>query len=171
MAHFIATGIISTDIVRKETRNGVLATSRLAVGPAGYHRLWIDIEAWGHLAGTIHHHGTRDQQILVAGRLAQRSWQDPDTGQARHRYVVVARDIDLPHTIAWAPERANTLLISGIVDTDPTARTAGAGTVASVVAEVASVGAAARRSLPHPRFRSVPSPSACDRARRIATRC
>ena len=46
MAHFVGTGTIATGIVRKETRNGVLATFRMASGPSGRGRIWIDVEAW-----------------------------------------------------------------------------------------------------------------------------
>ena len=50
MAFFVAAGTISNDIVRKETRNGVLATFRLETGAPRKCKLWIDIETWGHLA-------------------------------------------------------------------------------------------------------------------------
>ena len=83
MAFFIATGIISNDIVRRETRNGVVTTFRLETGAPRGGKLWIDIECWGHLAGTIAHHGTTGRLVSVSGRLTQKSWRDKTSGEAR----------------------------------------------------------------------------------------
>ncbi len=94
MAFFIAAGIISNDIVRRETRAGVLANFRLETGAPRGGRLWIDIECWSHLAGTIAHHGATGRHISVSGRLTQKTWRDKTTGDARCRYVVTAADID-----------------------------------------------------------------------------
>ena len=91
MTQFLGSGTIASDIVRKETRNGVVASFRLRSGPNGHGQLWIDVEAWGHLAGTIHQHGHLDRSVIVAGRLIQKTWLDGATGEARHRYVISLR--------------------------------------------------------------------------------
>ena len=95
MAHFTGAGVIATDIVRKETRRGILATFRLASGQAGKGQVWIDVEAWGNLAGTIHHHGSEGRGVIVGGRLTQKTWRDRADSSSRHRYVITANDIDL----------------------------------------------------------------------------
>lgn len=95
MAFFVGAGTIADDVVRKETRNGVLAVFRLETGAPNNRRLWIDVEAWGHLAGTIAHHASAGRAVLVSGRLTQKTWRDTQSGQARSRYVVTALDIDL----------------------------------------------------------------------------
>lgn len=128
MTHFLGVGTIATDIVRKETRNGVLTTFRLRSGQKGRGQVWIDVEAWGHLAGTIHQHGHLDRVVIVAGRLTHKTWHDRGTGEARHRYVVTATDIDLlAHS--GGIELTNTVVAAGLVDTTPTTRPAGTGTV------------------------------------------
>lgn len=128
MTHFLGAGTIASDIVRKETRNGVVATFRLRSGAKGRGQVWIDVEAWGHLAGTVHRHGKSDRPVIVAGRLAQKTWHDRATGEARHRYVITANDIDLlpdDHEV----ELANAVVAFGTVDGSPTTRPAGTGTV------------------------------------------
>ena len=57
-------------------------------------RLWIDIDTWGHLAGTCHQHLAQGRHILVSGRLSQKQWADATTGEKRTRYVVTAREVD-----------------------------------------------------------------------------
>ncbi len=134
MAFFIACGIISNDIVRRETRAGVLATFRLETGAPRGGRLWIDIECWGHLAGTIAHHGAPGRHVSVSGRLTQKSWRDKATGDARCRYVVTAADIDLltardQSTLTPLP---NSVLLHGTIESVLPARPAGSGTVATL---------------------------------------
>lgn len=128
MTHFLGSGTIASDIVRKETRNGVVASFRLRSGPKGHGRVWIDVEAWGHLAGTIHQHGSPDRSVIVAGRLTQKTWHDRATGEARHRHVITAFDIDLLPD-GHEAELPNTIVAAGTVDCDPVTRPAGTGTV------------------------------------------
>jgi hypothetical protein len=128
MTHFLGAGTIASDIVRKETRNGVLATFRLRSGPMGRGQVWIDVEAWGHLAGTVHQHGRPDRAVVVSGRLTQKTWHDRDTSEARHRYVITAHNIDLlldGHEV----ELANTVVAFGTVDSSPITRPTGTGYV------------------------------------------
>lgn len=128
MTHFLGAGTIASDIVRKETRNGVLTTFRLRSGRKGHGQVWLDVEAWGHLAGTIHHHGRVDRAVIVAGRLTHKTWHDRETGEARHRYVITAADIDLLPDCGGI-DLANNVVAAGVVDADPKIRPAGTGTV------------------------------------------
>ncbi len=132
MNQFLAVGTIASDIVRKETRKGVAVTFRLRSGEPGRGQLWVDIEAWGHLAGTIHQHATPDRVAIVGGRLAQRTWQDHKTGDARSRYVIVANDIDLigqPNACEASARFRNTMVVAGTTASCPTERSAGTGHV------------------------------------------
>jgi len=118
VAFFIATGIISNDVVRRETRNGVLATFRLETGAPRGGKLWIDVETWGHLAGTIAHHAVAGRQVSVSGRLTQKTWRDHETGEARNRYVVTAKDVDLlaASTVSTSGLVPNAVLLTGTVE-------------------------------------------------------
>lgn len=95
MAFFVGAGTIAEEVVRKETRNGVLAVFRLETGAPNDRRLWIDVEAWGQLAGTVAHHGSAGRPVLVSGRLTYKTWRDRESGEARDRLVVTALDVDL----------------------------------------------------------------------------
>ncbi len=128
MTHFLGAGTIASDIVRKETRNGVVATFGLRTGQKRRGQVWIDVEAWGHSAGIVHQHGRPDRGVIIAGRLTQKTWRDRDTGEARHRYVITANDIDLLPD-GREVELANTLVAFGTVVSSPTTRTGGTGTV------------------------------------------
>lgn len=128
MTHFLGAGTIASDIVRKETRLGVLATFRLRSGQKGHGQVWIDVEAWGHLAGTTHQHGHLDRAVIVAGRLTHKTWHDRSTGEARHRYVITAADIDLLPGCDGI-DLTNSMVAAGIVDSEPTSRAAGTGIV------------------------------------------
>lgn len=134
MAFFIATGTISNDVVRRETRNGVLATFRLETGAPRGRKLWIDVECWGHLAGTIAHHGGSGRSVNVSGRLTQKSWRDTATGEARHRFVVTANDVDLitesDDAVQMLPP--NSVLLRGTVESVLPSRTVRSGTVACI---------------------------------------
>ncbi len=132
MAQFIGIGTITSDIVRKETRSGVLATFRLAAGQRGHGQVWIDVEAWGNLAGTIHHHGQCGRSVIVAGRLTLKTWRDRSTGASTSRYVITAEDIDLlPEDRAASNgiHCSNAVILAGVVDSAPTTRPAGTGHV------------------------------------------
>ena len=53
------TGRLTNDPVRRDTSHGVVAVFRLAVDDRT-HRLWIDVETWGRLAGIVAAHLTAD---------------------------------------------------------------------------------------------------------------
>lgn len=132
MAHFIGAGIISTDITRKETTNGVLAIFRLAAGERGHGQVWIDVEAWGNLAGTTYQHGAKGRGVLVAGRLTLKTWQHPSTGASHSRYVITANEIDLLPDDLQVEDGlhcTNAVTLAGHIDSPTATRTAGTGRV------------------------------------------
>lgn len=116
MTFFVAAGIIADDIVRKETRAGVLAAFRLETGAPNGRRLWIDVEAWGQLAGTVAHHGAAGRGVLVSGRLTYKTWRDRRSGESRNRYVVTAHDIDLLSSDVDPLLFRATVVVAGTVD-------------------------------------------------------
>ncbi len=134
MAFFIATGTISNDVVRKETRNGVLTTFRLETGAPRGRKLWIDVECWGHLAGTLAHHGESGRSVNVSGRLTQKSWRDKASGEARKRIVVTANDVDLMTESNNTSQLLvpNSVLLRGTVESVLPTRTVRSGTVSSI---------------------------------------
>lgn len=95
MASFHTVGVIATDVVRRETKQGVLSTFRLVSGAIGRGRLWIDVETWGRPAGVLNAHGHTGRGIALTGRLTQKAWRDKTTNQARSRLVVTADNFDL----------------------------------------------------------------------------
>ncbi len=131
MAFFVTNGTIRNDVVRRETRNGVLATFRLETGAPRGGRLWIDVETWGHLAGTIAHHATAGRQVSISGRLTQKTWRDHATGEARCRYVVTATDVDLlaDSTVSTPRMVPNAVLLTGTVEAILPNRPVKSGTV------------------------------------------
>lgn len=126
MAFFTAIGVISNDIVRRETQNGVVTTFRLETGAPRGRKLWIDVECWGHLAGTIAHHGEKGRALVVSGELIQREWRDRD-GDRRARHLVCLSHAYFISTSTTAVACENTLLVVGRVDCDPTTVEAGSG--------------------------------------------
>ena len=133
MAHFIGTGLVATDVTRRETVRGVVATFRLMTGPPGRDQVWIDIEAWGKLAGTVARYVNMGRPVAVAGRITHKAWPDPASGATRHRLVITAHDVDLlPHQQHQAtPERLTVRNLStahGKIESQPTTRPAGTGT-------------------------------------------
>lgn len=95
MAHFHAAGTIASDIVRRETGKGVIASFRLASGVPGQSQHWITVETRGRVAGSLNAHGQLGRGISVAGRLVHNAWRDKATGAARSKLSVAAMDIDL----------------------------------------------------------------------------
>ncbi len=126
MAFFTAIGTISNDIVRRETKNGVVATFRLETGAPRGRKLWIDIECWGQLAGTVAHHGAPGRCLAVAGALAEREWRDNEDRRRSHRFVSASHVQFLPiGTSDGACE--NTLLVMGRIKGDPSVEVSGSG--------------------------------------------
>ncbi len=120
MAFFTAIGVISNDIVRRETKNGVVTTFRLETGARRGRKLWIDVECWGHLAGTIAHHGETGRSVAVSGRLTSSEWRDRTSGQRRSRLLVVASHADLLSEGLKHPLSQNQVVAVGKVLDSPT---------------------------------------------------
>lgn len=53
---------------------------------------FIDCVAWGKTGETIAKYFQKGRQILVSGRLNQRTWQDKDTGKNRSTLDVVVEE-------------------------------------------------------------------------------
>ncbi len=121
MAHFQAIGVIATDLVRRETKNGVLASFRLQTGTPGRGQLWITVEAWGHTAGVLHTHASTGRGVAIAGRLTSKSWRDRSSGEKRSTLVVTASDFDFiePGLDTTQLGIANQVTAFGRVDSPP----------------------------------------------------
>jgi single-strand DNA-binding protein len=94
------TGYLTADPARKETTKGVVTTFR--VGSDDSPRVWVDVESWGHLAGTCAAHLARGRHVAVSGRLAHAQWTDHE-GVRRERWFIRAAQVtflDRPHTAA-----------------------------------------------------------------------
>ena len=92
------TGYLTADAARKETTKGVVTTFR--VGSDGSPRVWVDVESWGHLAGTCAAHLARGRHVAVCGSLAHSQWTDR-AGERRERWFIRADQVtflDRPHT-------------------------------------------------------------------------
>ncbi len=130
MAFITAGGTIATEVLRRETRSGVLAAFRLESGQPRGGRLWIDVEAWGHLAGTLARHGEPGRAVIATGRLTQKVWSTT-TSTVHRRLVITAVDIEFLRC-DWPKSSAglqNTVAASGLVSTEPTSRLSGDGIV------------------------------------------
>ncbi|MDP9388981.1 MAG: single-stranded DNA-binding protein [Actinomycetota bacterium] len=84
------TGRLTGDPARKETGKGVLTTFR--IGSDDSRRVWVDVETWGHLAGTCAAHLERGRHVAVVGSLAYREWTD-QAGERRQRWLVKASTV------------------------------------------------------------------------------
>jgi len=84
------TGRLHNDPARRETNKGIVATFRLAVD-ANRHRLWIDVETWGQLAGTVHTHLAKGRLVAVTGSLRHTQYTDRDNQRLDHWYVAADR--------------------------------------------------------------------------------
>ena len=54
---------------------------------------FINCTAWGPRGETIAKYVGKGRQLLVSGRLQQRSWDDKETGKKRSRVEVTATDV------------------------------------------------------------------------------
>jgi len=53
---------------------------------------YLDCVAWGKSAEIISQYIKKGSQLLVSGRLEQRSWEDKTSGQRRSRVEIVVED-------------------------------------------------------------------------------
>jgi len=84
------TGCLTADPARKETTRGVVTTFR--IGSDDSPRVWVDVESWGHLAGTCAAHLARGRHVAVAGALAHAQWNDRN-GERRERWFIRATKV------------------------------------------------------------------------------
>jgi single-strand DNA-binding protein len=54
--------------------------------------VWIDVECWGHLAGTCAAHLDRGRHVAVSGALSHVTWTDRE-GARRERWFVKAAQV------------------------------------------------------------------------------
>jgi single-stranded DNA-binding protein len=84
------TGHLTNDPARRDTNKGVVTSFRIAVDDRP-ERLWIDIEAWGHLAGVAASHLHHRRHIAITGRLRCDTYHDTKGQIQRHVYVIADR--------------------------------------------------------------------------------
>src|SRR4051794_10160507 len=85
-------GHLHDDPARRDTAGGVVTTFRLAVHDRR-HRLWIDVEAWGQLAG-IATRLTKGRQVGVTGKLRNKPYTAA-SGERRDHWYIAANDLSL----------------------------------------------------------------------------
>lgn len=94
-------GNITRDPELKTTPNGsnlanfTVAINRNYTSQSGEKQTetsFIDCVAWGKTGETIAKYFQKGRQILVSGRLNQRTWQDKDTGRNRSALDVVVEE-------------------------------------------------------------------------------
>lgn len=89
-------GRLEKEPVRREVTGSVVCTFRIASGRTGVRggRVWIDVEAWGALAGMCYRHLTEGRSVIVSGRLIQREWADASSAQRRWKHLVHASSVE-----------------------------------------------------------------------------
>ena len=94
-------GNLTTDPELRTTPNGQnLASFTLAInrtwnsanGERQEETRFINCTAWGKTGETISKYVSKGRQLLVSGRLQQRTWQDKDTGKNRSAIDVVVEE-------------------------------------------------------------------------------
>ena len=97
----ILLGNLTADPELRTTPNGQNVTSfSLAInrtwnsanGERQEETSFINCTAWGKTGETIAKYVSRGRQLLVSGRLQQRTWQDKDTGKNRSAIDVVVEE-------------------------------------------------------------------------------
>ena len=97
----ILMGNLTSDPETRTTPNGQNVTSfSLAInrtwnnanGERQEETSFINCTAWGKTGETIAKYVSKGRQLLVSGRLQQRTWQDKDTGKNRSAIDVVVEE-------------------------------------------------------------------------------
>ena len=97
----ILMGNLTADPELRTTPNGQnLASFTLAInrtwnstnGERQEETSFINCTAWGKTGETISKYVSKGRQLLVSGRLQQRTWQDKDTGKNRSAIDVVVEE-------------------------------------------------------------------------------
>ena len=84
------TGRLADEPVRRETFRGVVCEFRLAVD--GRPRLYVTVQAWGHLAGRCAQHLTTGRHVGVTASLRRDQWIGRD-GERADRWYTRANDV------------------------------------------------------------------------------
>lgn len=90
-------GNILTDVVLRETRNGIeVASFRLASTPRRFDKAtnqWIDghatffsVSCWRHLARNVSHSLSKGMPVIVHGRMSQRPYEREINGETVRSY-------------------------------------------------------------------------------------
>lgn len=88
-------GHLQDDPARRDTTSGVVTTFRLAVQDRR-HRLWIDVEAWGQLAG-IANRLSKGRQVGITGKLRNKPFTTA-AGDRRDHWYIAANDLSFLET-------------------------------------------------------------------------
>lgn len=88
-------GHLQDDPARRDTTGGVVVTFRVAVQERR-HRLWIDVEAWGQLAG-LATRLTKGRQVGVTGKLRNKPYT-ATSGERRDHWYIAANDLSFLDT-------------------------------------------------------------------------
>jgi len=114
-------GRLHDDPARRDTPQGVVTTFRLAVSDRR-HRLWIDVETWGHLAGIAAAHLTRGRAVGVTGTLRNKPYTTGDGQRRDHWFIAAATSASLtsPAMTAMSDSPAQPTAVGGcrLVDDD-----------------------------------------------------
>jgi single-strand DNA-binding protein len=95
-------GRLGTEPELRYTQQGVsITTFRMAIGrqwrdSEGNQRdetEWFTIVAWNRLAEICSEYLHKGVRVYIEGRLQNRSWDDPQTGDKRYRTEIVASDM------------------------------------------------------------------------------
>ncbi len=84
------TGRLADDPVRRETPKGIVCEFRLAVD--GRPRLYLTVQAWGHLAGRCAQHLVTGRHVGVVGNLRHEQWITR-AGERADRWYVRATEV------------------------------------------------------------------------------
>ena len=84
------TGRLDADPVRRETTKGIVCEFRLVVH--GRPRLYLTVQAWGHLAGRCAQHLREGRLVGVVASLRHEQWVTR-AGERADRWYALARDV------------------------------------------------------------------------------
>lgn len=105
-----------------------LAVSRVFKGADGSRReetSFINCTAWGNIGETISKYVGKGRQLLVSGRLQQRTWDDKETGKKRSAVDVVVEEFSFVNDGRGGASRAGNDIVTdkddkdAVVDSEP----------------------------------------------------
>lgn len=95
-------GRLGTEPELRHTQGGVpITTFRMAIARQwrdsdGHQRdetEWFTVVCWNRLAEICREYLQKGARVYIEGRLQNRSWDDPQTGEKRYRTEIVANDM------------------------------------------------------------------------------